>query len=92
MKIKKVLLRFFFAIEVVFFSWVYFYGDNGFGQLSIMEEKNQVLEKCNILIEDDVAKLEDDIYDWENNSFYREKIAREKLQMAYPGEQIYYVK
>jgi len=42
-------------------------------------------------LNDDLSKIEKNIKDLEVNDFYTEKMAREKLQMAKKGDQIYFL-
>ena len=42
-------------------------------------------------VEKDLARLRSEISDWEVYPWYKERMAREELQMAYPGEEIFLI-
>jgi len=88
---KRSILRLFFVIEIFIFIGVYFFGGNGFQYLNRLEHENDQLHGNIVRLKDEIAQVQKDITDWNNNDFYKEKIAREKLQMARRGDQIYFL-
>ena len=91
MKFKQLLLRIFFIVEIVVFGWAYLFGEHGVEQIDALRRDCSIAAKEAAVVEDDVQKLKSEIEHWESNSFLREKIAREQLQMVRPGEQVYYI-
>ena len=88
---KRHMLRMFFIFEIVIFIGIYFFSAQGLRVLQGMQKENeQVYEKISYL-KDEIAVLESDVAEWENNTFYKEKIAREELQMAKEGDEVYFL-
>jgi len=88
---KKTILRFFFVIEIIIFLGVYFFGGNGLRYLNHLKSENNVVKYKILALKNEICKLEKDIQDWNVNDFYKEKVAREQLQMAKRGDMIYFV-
>ena len=91
MTIKRLILRAFFSIEIVLFSWVYLYGASGLDHLLILQKENNLLLHETQTLQQNIARLELDIKQWNAHPFYKEKIAREQLQMIRKNERIYYI-
>lgn len=89
-KIKKIILRIFLISEIFIFGYFHIYGTHGWKVLQLYKKQNDDLLQKIHYFEKEISKLEDQLYDWETNSFYKEKIAREQLQMARDNEEIYY--
>jgi len=85
---KRTILRMFFVVEIFIFVGVYFLGGNGFQYLNRLRGENRELYSQIMELKHEIAGLENDVADWNGNDFYKEKIAREKLQMARKGDQI----
>lgn len=83
----KVLL----LLEMAAFGHIYFFGNNGIKVLQ--EQKNGVVELKHAIthLDDEVAQLEKEIYAWQTDDFYKEKVAREQLQMARKGDELFYI-
>ena len=88
---KKIIIRLFLCAEVAVFGWFYYYGARGY--LSVQELKRE-----NIDITHHIAELQQEIEDvdrqivaWSTDPFFKEKIAREQLQMARADDVIYLV-
>ena len=83
----KVLL----LLEMVAFSYLYFFGTNGIQALQ--DQKKVVVNlKENIMqLDTEVTQLEKEIYAWQTDDFYKEKVAREQLQMARKGDELFYI-
>jgi len=88
---KKVGLRLFFVGEIIFFVVLYFVSSDGVSALCRKREENRHLALKVESLKKEIEKLEADIQKWEHNPFYREKVAREQLQMARPTDEVYYV-
>ena len=88
--VRKISLRVLLAVEVVGFSYLYFFGTDGLCAVKkIQLERDQLAMRVEHM-KLDIASLNRDIAAWHNDPFYKEKCAREQLQMARTGEEIYY--
>ena len=90
-EIKRGLLRIFFTLETIGFVFMYLFGAQGMQVLWQLHKENLFLEKELLQLHTDVAQLEKEIVNWEHDSFSKEKLAREQLQMARKGDEIYYI-
>lgn len=88
---KKSIVRIFFSIEILLFVWMYFASSEGLPTVWAMQKENQQLAQSVIILEGEVGKLEQECYNWQSKPFYKEKLARERLQMARPDDEVYFV-
>jgi len=79
----------FFINEILFFSFFYYYGAQGMHAVFVLQKENMGVEQQVLEIKKEIAQLHDEITVWETDSFYKEKLAREQLNMAKSGEEIY---
>lgn len=86
---KKKALRIFFAGEIFLFGWFYYFGPHGMQAVARIRAENSVIEKKLVLMEREVKELEGEVVAWQTNDFLKEKVAREQLQLARAGEEIY---
>jgi cell division protein FtsB len=91
MTVKQLIFRIFFGAEILFFSWTYFLGPQGMYALWAIDKDHQELKAHNQALEAEGNKLQKYIDAWGQKPFFKEKYAREKLQMAYPSEEIYFL-
>ncbi len=91
MTVKQLILRIFFGAEILFFAWTYFLGPHGRYALWALDEASQQVIAQNGQLEREVGRLGRRVKAWKANSFFKKKYAREKLQMAYPDDEIYYI-
>jgi len=89
--LKRRFLRIVFSLELLMFAGIYMMGPHGRQALQKIEQENMRLGDDIALLQHDVHELEFSIAQWHESSFYKEKIAREQLQMARAGDQIYYI-
>lgn len=89
MRIKRVVLRLFLLLEVVVFGYIYLFGNNGLHALTKLKQETVLFEQEVDQLAREVTSLEDEIETWESDDFYKEKIAREQLQMARKNDEIY---
>ncbi|HLW72806.1 MAG TPA: septum formation initiator family protein [Candidatus Babeliales bacterium] len=89
--LKRIFMRILLLLEMAAFGHLYFFGSNGIKVLQ--NQKNVVVDlKKNIeLLNGDVMQLEKEIYAWQTDDFYKEKVAREQLQMARKGDELFYI-
>lgn len=61
------------------------------GILAYFERKQEVLIEKKVVekLKAEIAKLQHDTHKWETDSYAREKLAREDLQMSYTNEYVY---
>ena len=90
-RVKKAAMRLFLILEMVAFGYVYIAGKNG--MQSLYTHRNIVvdMEKNIMQLNKEVVSLEKEIYVWQTDDFYKEKIAREQLQMARKGDELFYI-
>lgn len=88
--VKRAFFRSFFALEVVFFFWLYFLGAQGMNVLWQLDRDNALLDQELYNLQQNIDRLEHDIVAWRNDPFYQEKVAREHLHMARKDDQIFY--
>ena len=88
---KKKGMRIFFALEIVFFIAFYLFGSEGIQRMMLMQQQERELDAKlhEAIIE--VAQLNEHLEQWNTTPFHKEKIAREQLQMAREGDEIYYL-
>lgn len=86
---KRLIVRIGFAAEVIVFCWVYFLGPQGMRGVWHMRRENEQAHTGVQELRADVGALEREIALLQTSAFYKEKIAREQLQMARVGDVIY---
>ena len=91
MRLKKTIIKTLLLSELVIFAYLYWFGDSGINSLTnqqvILKNLNQEL----INNQQEVDNLEKEIHAWKINDFYKEKVAREQLQMARKGDKLFYI-
>ncbi len=88
--IKQSVLYLFLAVELVIFVGVYFFGPNGYKHwLKLKEENNVVLQDLQTL-KKEITALKKEMAVAKSDDFYKEKVARTKLQMSKKTDVIYY--
>lgn len=90
-ELKKTILYAFFCIEMAMFLFFYAFGTHGIYVLQQVSHENDILRREIEHMQDEIQRLEDDCGAWKHSAFYKEKIARERLQMARTDDIIYYI-
>ncbi|MGE0010525.1 MAG: septum formation initiator family protein [Candidatus Babeliales bacterium] len=90
-KMKRIVLRIFFVTELVVFSFFYIFGAQGMRSLACIKAENEQLALEVDALRAEAKKLELQIALWQTNDFYKEKKAREQLQMAHTDDIVYYL-
>lgn len=91
LNLKNILLIGLLIIETIIFGAVYLFGSYGIKQLNnAQKEYNQFAQEV-LELKNHVKKLESQLKEWENDSFNKEKMARERLHMSKPNEHIYHL-
>ncbi|MCL5875882.1 MAG: septum formation initiator family protein [Candidatus Dependentiae bacterium] len=88
---KRWIMSLLLAGELLFFSFTFFFGSHGIQALHELRKEITLLQGDIVILENEVDVLNADIIQWRENDFYREKMAREQLQMARKEETIYYI-
>ncbi len=89
MDFKKLVVRFFFFLEVLFFSYYYLFGAQGLQAIMRLREQNSTLKRELATIKHAVQAAENELEQWHSHPFNKEKFIREHLLMAYPNELLY---
>lgn len=89
--VKRTFLRAFFVIEVVIFIFMYLFGAQGIRVLRQLQRENGALGNEIRQLNEQVEALELKTAAWQADSFYKEKIARERLHMARKNDLVFYV-
>ena len=91
LSLKNIVLVVFLVLEIVIFGYVYFWGNYGIKQLKLAQKDQDLLETEVLELHHKVEILAKQLQDWEKDGFHKEKIARERLHMSRPNEQIYHL-
>ncbi len=88
---KQGLLRVFLVLECIGFVFVYLFGAQGINVLLQLYRENRKLENEIMQLKKEGDQLYDMVVIWKKDSFLKEKLAREQLQMARKDDEIYYL-
>jgi cell division protein FtsB len=91
MRLKQIAIRLFLLLEMAIFGYVYMYGKNGFATLQVQKRVVEQVQKNVEQLKKEIAIIEEEIVAWQTDDFYKEKVAREQLQMARKGDEIFYI-
>jgi cell division protein FtsB len=90
-KMKKILMKSLLVLEMAAFGHIYFFGNSGIKALQGHKKVVEDLKKDIMVLDDEIVQLEKEIYVWQTDDFYKEKVAREQLQMARKGDELFYI-
>lgn len=90
-RIKKMFMKVLLAAEMVAFAHIYFFGSNGIKALQDQKNVVEDLKKDILVLDEEIEQLEKEMYAWQHDDFYKEKVAREQLQMARKGDELFYI-
>jgi cell division protein FtsB len=88
---KSCISRIFLLSEVGIFLTLYFCGKDGLPKLYRLLDENIKLEAEISLLNKEISSLENEMLAWHNDPFYKEKVAREQLQMAREYDEIFFI-
>lgn len=91
MCIKKNIVRAVLCIQLSLYTVFYYYGQQGIQQIESMKHANLQTEQQIVQLQSDIETLTYELAQWHTFPFYKEKLAREQLQMARVGDIIYYI-
>lgn len=86
------LIKFVLIGQIAFCVLVIVLGPYGVLQLKEKRKAIASIEHKIGLMQREIGSLENEITAYQSDSFLREKIAREKLQLTYPGDEVYLIK
>jgi cell division protein FtsB len=89
--LEKRLLRIFIACEFLLFAFYYIRGANGLNTILQLKQENKKLTQNIDQIKQEISSMKIENENWEKYPWYREQIARQDLQMAYPDEEIFLI-
>jgi cell division protein FtsB len=79
------------CLEIMLTLYAFLLGSKGMPQLRTLSTQQHALQHTINTLDHDIKQLEDRIAQWLRYSFYREKIAREQLQMARTNDIVYFI-
>jgi cell division protein FtsB len=91
MRIKKAFMRLLLMAEMTALGYLYFFSTNGIEALQKQRAVVTHLEKNVVELKKEIEHLEQEMHAWQTDDFYKEKIAREQLQMARKGDELFYI-
>ena len=91
MNIKKILLKSFFCIELITYSYYYLWGAQGYCATQAIQQEIDHIKQTSVVATSDITQLESVINIWQHEPFLKEQCAREQLQLAHPDDIIYYI-
>ncbi len=88
---KKNMVHMILLTEILVFGFFYYAGNQGMRSVRAIARENEQVALEIEEVTTEIAALEETIYAWQTDSFYKEKLAREELHMANANEEIYLV-
>jgi cell division protein FtsB len=88
---KKKSIRVVIVAELLVWFAFYYYADQGIRQIQHMQTTNAQIQVELSAFEKEIAAYEYELAQWNKFTFYKEKIARESLQMARPHDMVFYL-
>lgn len=91
MTIKQSIMRTVFCLEILAFCWWYVWGTQGVIQQRIIaQERDSIVNNIQTL-RTEIAQLKRELVRRQGDELYKERVAREQLQMARDGDIIYFI-
>lgn len=91
MTFKQKLLRIFFALEITVFVLLYIFGSQGLQATRALVQECSAIERTIAQVRTEIKALKAEIVVCESDTLYKERIAREQLQMARAGDTVYFI-
>lgn len=88
---RSTIARTFVCFELIIWSVLYYCGDQGIRQIQQMKATNAQVQKHVVALQSDIAIYQHELDQWNTFAFYKEKIARERLQMARSTDMVFYL-
>lgn len=87
---KKIMIRLLFLAEVVLFVGNFLYAENGLSAIVALHHENSSLANEIETLKELLVVMEEQLLQWNRYPYYKEKVAREQLQMVRNDEIIYF--
>jgi len=87
---KRSIIRILFFAETIGFLCVHVFGPQGIRVFQQLANENLVVEQSIERVRSEIVELDKRITACKSDAFYKERIAREQLQMARKDDVIYY--
>ena len=88
---KRLWIRLIFVGELICFFGFYFFGAQGLVALHIRKKEFYAACSEKETLQGLIKGLESSLSEWTTEKFFKEKMAREQLHMARPGELVYVI-
>jgi cell division protein FtsB len=88
---RRSMVRMFIYTEFALLGMWYLFGPQGIPAITKLQDECLQEEQLLVSLKTEVAELEGEIVRWESDPFFKEKIAREQLQLVRSGDEVYYV-
>jgi cell division protein FtsB len=88
---KSWISRIFLCCELLIFLSVYFCGVDGRPKVHKLCAENNKLDEEIAVLSKEIAAIENEELAWNTDPFYKEKVAREQLQMACVDDEIFFI-
>lgn len=90
MRSMQYVIRYLLYAEMIVLGVFYLWSPHGVQSVTRLTHECEEVEQQIINVKHAIAALEREVDEWESEPFYKEKIAREQLQMARKNEVIYH--
>lgn len=88
---KRYIYTMVLCAQVGFFVYLFMYGNKGWVALSVLKKEVEIIATSVADKKAKISILEQEMNEWTHDSFYKEKVAREQLQMARAGDEVFYI-
>jgi cell division protein FtsB len=88
---KRYIYKIVLCVQVCLFVYVFMYGNKGWFALSVLKKEVDTIAESVVCKKAEISILEQEMSEWAHDAFYKEKVAREQLQMARAGDEVFYV-
>jgi cell division protein FtsB len=88
-KLKQIFIGTIISVEFITFGWVY--RSSGYGSKALYQLRAQTeqVDTAVAQLNKEIMVLEHELTAWQSHPFFKEKVAREQLQMARQGDTVY---
>lgn len=84
-------IKIFLMSELLIFGYCYVYGTYGLYAIKNVTSQSITLRQKISVVTAKIKGIEHQCNQWQEYSFYQERIARQRLNMARKGDEVYYV-
>ncbi len=88
-ELQRTALRVIIGFEIALVVFFYLFGKGGLHALRQADALNKELLSDIKMLDEEIAQLQYELDERQQNPFYKESIARKELQMAYKNETVY---